>query len=82
MFTIYFICEMVDAQYIIIIYFVFFKNIIVQEYKNLKFIGELGNLTNRNNKGQKIYLNFDNLKHSSIFYRYNDFINFYDIKEK
>ena len=82
MFTIYFICEMVDTQYIIIIYFVFFKNIIVQEYKNLKFIGELGNLTNRNNKGQKIYLNFDNLKHSSIFYRYNDFINFYDIKEK
>ncbi len=83
MITIFCICEFVDAQYIIIIYFVFFKNIIVQEYKNLKFIGELENLTHRNNnKGHKIYLNYDTLKNSSIFYRYNDFINFYEIKEK
>ena len=83
MLTIFCICELVDAQYTIIIYFVFFKNIMVQEYKNLKFIGELGTLTNRNNnKGHKIYLNYDNLKNSSIFYRYNDFINFYDIKDK
>ena len=83
MLTIFCICELVDAQYTIIIYFVFFKNIMVQEYKNLKFIGELGTLTNRNNnKGNKIYLNYDNLKNSSIFYRYNDFINFYDIKDK
>ena len=83
MLTIFCICELVDAQYTIIIYFVFFKNIMVQEYKNLKFIGELGTLTIRNNnKGHKIYLNYDNLKNSSIFYRYNDFINFYDIKDK
>ena len=83
MITIFCICELVDAQYIIIIYFVFFKNIIVQEYKNLKFIGELENLTHKNNnKGHKIYLNYDTLKNSSIFYRYNDFINFYEIKEK
>ena len=77
-FVIFFIINLVDVQYIIIIYFVFFKNSIIQEYQNLKYIGELDKLTNKKGKGIKKYLNYENLKHSLIFPRFNDFINFYD----
>ena len=77
-FGVFFIVNLVDVQYIIIIYFVFFKNSIIQEYQNLKYIGELDKLTNKKGKGIKKYLNYENLKHSLIFPRFNDFINFYD----
>ncbi len=78
MFTIFFIIHLVDAQYIIIIYFVFFKNTIIQEYQNLKYIGELDKLTLKKKNGHKYYMCYNNLKNSIIFPRFNDFINFYE----
>ena len=80
-FVIFFILNLVDIQYIIIIYFVFFKNTIIQEYQNLKYIGELDKLTNKRGKGIKKFLKYDNLKKSIIFPRFNDFINFYEDDE-
>jgi hypothetical protein len=78
MIVVYSICNLVDAQYVIIIYFVFFKNNIIQEYQNLKYIGELDKLRNEKGKDHKIYLNYENLRKSTIYKRYNDFINFYE----
>ncbi len=75
-FVIFFILNLVDIQYIIIIYFVFFKNNIIQEYQNLKYIGDLDILTHKRGKGIKKYLKYDSLKKSIIFPRFNDFINF------
>ena len=80
-FVIFFILNLVDIQYIIIIYFVFFKNTIIQEYQNLKYIGELDKLTNKRGNGIKKFLKYDNLKKSIIFPRFNDFINFYEDDE-
>ena len=70
-----FIIHFVDIQYMIIIYVVFFKNNIIQEYKNLKYIGDLHKFTNKD-VAHKIYLNYKNFKNSNIFSRLNDFINF------
>jgi hypothetical protein len=81
MIVIYSICNLVDAQYVIIIYFVFFKNNIIQEYQNLKYIGELDKLRNEKGNDHKIYLNYENLRKSTIYKRYNDFINFYEDKK-
>ena len=72
MFIIFFIIHLVDAQYIIIIY------TIVQEYQNLKYIGELDKLTMKKKNGHKYYMCYNNLKNSIIFPRFNDFINFYE----
>ncbi len=73
--AIIFIIHFVDIQYMIIIYVVFFKNNIIQEYKNLKYIGDLHKFTNKN-VDHKICLNNKNFKNSNIFSRLNDFINF------
>ena len=76
MILLYFIAHLFDCIYMIVIYFVFFKNTSSQEYENLKYIGELENL----NKGKfingKVKIVYDDLANSSIGERFKGFINF------
>ena len=76
MILLYFIAHLFDCIYMIVIYFLFFKNTSSQEYENLKYIGELENL----NKGKfingKVKIVYDDLANSCIGERFKGFINF------
>jgi hypothetical protein len=76
MIIIYIILHIFDCFYIIIIYFVFFKNTSSQEYENLKYIGELENLIKGKFSNGKIKIVYDELAHSIIAERFKGFINF------
>ena len=76
MIIIYIVFHIFDCFYIIIIYFVFFKNTSSQEYENLKYIGELENLIKGKFSNGKIKIVYDELAHSIIAERFKGFINF------
>ena len=76
MFIIYFFMHLIDCFYIIIIYFVFFKNSSSQEYENLKYIGELEKLIKGKFLNGKIKLMYDDLANSCIADRFKGFITF------
>ena len=76
MIIIYFFMHLIDCFYIIIIYFVFFKNTSSQEYENLKYIGELEKLIKGKFLNGKIKIVYDDLANSYIADRFKGFINF------
>ena len=76
MIIIYFFMHLFDCFYIIIIYFVFFKNSSSQEYENLKYIGELEKLIKGKFLNGKIKMVYDDLANSCIADRFKGFITF------
>jgi hypothetical protein len=76
MIIIYFFMHLIDCFYIIIIYFVFFKNTSSQEYENLKYIGELEKLIKGKFLNGKIKIVYDDLANSYIADRFKGFITF------
>ncbi len=76
MILLYFIAHLFDCIYMIVIYFVFFKNTSSQEYENLKYIGELENLTKGKFLNGNVKMVYDDLANSCIGKRFKGFINF------
>ena len=64
-----------ELVYIFISYKLFFINNISEEYKNLKYLGEIENFFNKDKK-EKMYVKFKGIQNMKIYKRLKEFIFF------
>ena len=62
-----------EASCIVMVYYLFFKSMNVQEYKNLKIIGKIDKYMNENSNGIQI-IKYDDFTRASVFARFKHFV--------